>query len=130
MLQRLDAMQSELSRLTDSLRTGANRLNAELQLLDGNFEEVRDAVDGRGRSESNEASSGVEVGSPGVEVGSPGVEVGSPGVEVDVDGARLVALNMALNGTSREETDRYLAINFGLGDRAQLLDEVYASVEG
>jgi DivIVA domain-containing protein len=123
MLQRLDAMQSELSRLTDSLRTGANRLNAELQLLDGNFEEVRDAVDGRGRSESNEASSGVEVG-------SPGVEVGSPGVEVDVDGARLVALNMALNGTSREETDRYLAINFGLGDRAQLLDEVYASVEG
>ncbi len=37
---------------------------------------------------------------------------------------------MALNGTSREETDRYLAENFDLSDRAGLLDEVYASVDG
>jgi hypothetical protein len=36
---------------------------------------------------------------------------------------------MALNGTSREETDRYLAENFDLADRAALLDEVYATVE-
>jgi hypothetical protein len=47
----------------------------------------------------------------------------------DAEGARLVALNMALNGTSREETDRYLAENFDLADRAALLDEVYATVE-
>ena len=47
----------------------------------------------------------------------------------DAEGARLVALNMALNGTSREETDRYLAENFDLSDRAGLLDEVYATVE-
>ena len=46
----------------------------------------------------------------------------------DVEGARLVALNMALNGTPREETDRYLAENFELDDREQLLDEVYSSV--
>jgi hypothetical protein len=37
---------------------------------------------------------------------------------------------MALNGTPREETDRYLAENFRLSNRSQLLDEVYASVEG
>jgi hypothetical protein len=37
---------------------------------------------------------------------------------------------MALNGTPREETDRYLADHFELDDRGQLLDEVYASVEG
>jgi len=48
----------------------------------------------------------------------------------DVEGARLIALNMALNGQSREETDRYLAENFDLPDRKRLLDEVYASVEG
>ena len=48
----------------------------------------------------------------------------------DVEGARLIALNMALNGQSREETDRYLAENFDLSDRAALLDEVYATVEG
>jgi hypothetical protein len=36
---------------------------------------------------------------------------------------------MALNGTSRDDTDRYLADNFDLPDRAGLLDEVYATVE-
>jgi hypothetical protein len=51
------------------------------------------------------------------------------GEEGDTEGARLVALNMALNGTSREETDRYLGENFDLADRAALLDEVYATVE-
>jgi vacuolar-type H+-ATPase subunit H len=48
----------------------------------------------------------------------------------DSEGARLIALNMALNGTPREETDRYLAANFELQDRERLLDEVYASVQG
>jgi cell division septum initiation protein DivIVA len=52
------------------------------------------------------------------------------GAGEDVEGARLIALNMALDGTSREETDRYLAANFNLSDRAALLDEVYESVSG
>jgi hypothetical protein len=37
---------------------------------------------------------------------------------------------MALNGESREATDKYLAENFELEDRDTLLDEVYASVGG
>ncbi len=48
----------------------------------------------------------------------------------DLDGARLIALNMALNGESRADTDRYLAENFQLPDRSQLIDEVYAAIEG
>jgi hypothetical protein len=48
----------------------------------------------------------------------------------DLDGARLVALNMALNGDSREETDRYLAEHYEVADRTRLLDEVYAAIEG
>jgi vacuolar-type H+-ATPase subunit H len=52
------------------------------------------------------------------------------GAGEDVEGARLIALNMALDGTSREETDSYLAENFKLSDRAALLDEVYESVNG
>jgi DivIVA domain-containing protein len=48
----------------------------------------------------------------------------------DLDGARLVALNMALNGDAREETGRYLAENFDVPDRDRLLDEVYAAIEG
>ena len=48
----------------------------------------------------------------------------------DAEGARLIALNMALNGNSREDIDRYLQENFNLADREALLDEVTASVEG
>jgi hypothetical protein len=48
----------------------------------------------------------------------------------DLDGARLVALNMALNGDSREETGRYLSENFEVPDPDRLLDEVYAAIEG
>jgi DivIVA domain-containing protein len=48
----------------------------------------------------------------------------------DLDGARLIALNMALNGESRAEADRYLAENFQLADRLKLIDEVYAAIEG
>jgi hypothetical protein len=48
----------------------------------------------------------------------------------DVEGARLVALNMALNGDSREATDEYLAENYEIEDRQKLLDEVYAAIEG
>jgi DivIVA domain-containing protein len=48
----------------------------------------------------------------------------------DAEGARLVALNMALSGSPRDETDRYLAAHYALDDRVTLLDEVYASVGG
>src|SRR5205823_777272 len=52
----------------------------------------------------------------------------TPGAGDDTEGARLIALNMALNGTPRDETDRYLAENFNLADRQALLDEVYSRV--
>ena len=48
----------------------------------------------------------------------------------DLDGARLIALNMALNGDSRAAIDRYLAEHYQLRDRQKLLDEVFAAVEG
>jgi DivIVA domain-containing protein len=53
----------------------------------------------------------------------------APAVSTDLDGARLVALNMALNGEAREQADRYLQENFQLSDRSKLLDEVYAAIE-
>ena len=61
---------------------------------------------------------------------TPSVPVTNTQRSADLDGARLVALNMALSGESREQTDRYLADSFQLADRAKLLDEVYAAVEG
>jgi DivIVA domain-containing protein len=52
------------------------------------------------------------------------------GEDGDLDGARLIALNMALNGESRADAERYLAENFRLVDRQKLIDEVYAAIEG
>ena len=44
------------------------------------------------------------------------------------EGARVIALNMALNGSPRDETARYLDENFELENPDALLDEVYARV--
>jgi hypothetical protein len=48
----------------------------------------------------------------------------------DEAGARLIALNMALSGTSREETARYLAEHYALEDADALLDDVYKRAGG
>ena len=181
MLQRLDAMESELGALLESLRTGSNRLSADLQLLESNIDDVKTAVaprprfepetpryepeapryetPARGGSSSGSAPAAasfaaepavparsaavptaveeapeelVTVAEPADEAPAPArrSRVAAPADDDDVEGARLVALNMALNGTPRAETDRYLAENFELSDRSRLLDEVYASVEG
>ena len=44
----------------------------------------------------------------------------------DIEAARLVALDMALGGTPREETEKYLAEHYTLEDPAAVLDDVYA----
>ena len=44
----------------------------------------------------------------------------------DEAGARLIALNMALSGSSREDTAHFLAEHFDLPDLDALLDDVYA----
>jgi DivIVA domain-containing protein len=154
MLERIDAMESELSALIESLRTGSNRLNADLQLLDGNLAAVKNAVVPRPQFEPEqpvarrpepalapapgqapepfEEAANVTGAAAGEVLGEPSAERAPARTNNggDDDGARLIALNMALNGTPREETDRYLAENFKLTDRRGLLDDVYASVDG
>jgi hypothetical protein len=149
MLERVDAMESELGALVESLRTGANRLSADLSLLQGNMGELRGAATGsevaaaaappaaepapettaEAQAAESEPETAVEEPEPEAQP-EPEPEVAeepSAGGD-DSEGARLIALNMALNGTPREETDRYLAENFQLDDRDGLLDEVYARV--
>ncbi|MCZ4492787.1 MAG: hypothetical protein JWP53_1718 [Conexibacter sp.] len=167
MLQRVDAMESELSGLVESLRTGANRLTTDLSLLEGGMGDLYDAA-GRDRpaagprvvesvplaivadapepepepepqtepllaaveDEDGPLAEEPPVAEPAEAPPEPAASVPPPAAgSADVEGARLVALNMALNGTSRDDTDRYLAENFDLPDRAGLLDEVYATVE-
>jgi len=44
--------------------------------------------------------------------------------------ARLVAMNMALDGASRDEVDKHLAEGYEVADRQALLDEVFSRVSG
>lgn len=48
--------------------------------------------------------------------------------DTDMEGARLIALNMALSGSSRAETAEYLRETFGFEDEG-LLDDVYDRVQ-
>jgi hypothetical protein len=57
----------------------------------------------------------------------PSAPSAPPARDEDAAGVRLIALNMALDGTPREQTAQFLAENFSLEDSEQLLDEVYAS---
>jgi hypothetical protein len=85
---------------------------------------VRSAGGGSARGATRAPARGSRAGDEGGGEGRGGGGEGG-----DVDSARLVALNMALNGESRASTDRYLAQNFELADRQKLIDEVYAAIE-
>ena len=160
MIERVDAMESELGALVESLRTGANRLTADLSLLEGNMGELRGAASAATgpepepvavtaaeplaeseaveREEEAEADAYDDIAARAVDAEpdeapatvTPSAEAAPSGGGDDAEGARLIALNMALNGTPREETDRYLAENFELDDREGLLNEVYERVGG
>jgi DivIVA domain-containing protein len=131
MLQRVDAMETEFGALLESLRTGANRLSADLTLLKGNMGELETAAEPGARPAPAvvEAVSEVAVEEPADELEPEAAQpaVSTP-VGSDAEGARMVALNMALDGRTREETAAYLEENFGLGDTAALLDEVYERI--
>jgi DivIVA domain-containing protein len=110
MLAKLDALEGELSRLLDALRTGGERL-----------------VQGLAELQSEVAGGDVALPPP-VEIEDVVLptEIASPAPPADEAGARLIALNMALSGSPREDTARYLADHFGLAEPDALLDDVYA----
>jgi hypothetical protein len=53
---------------------------------------------------------------------------GAVGTTPVAEGAQSIALNMALNGTPRNETRRFLEEKFDLDDPEAILEEVYARV--
>jgi cell division septum initiation protein DivIVA len=152
-LERLDAIEQELGTMLEGLRTSVSRANSDLQLLENHLVEVRDAVSPRPAFELEEPEpEPIATYEPPPPPPAPEPEpepepsyyasettvaedfepapAAEPDFGDDAEGARLIALNMALNGTPREEVDRYLSENFDLNDRAGLIEEVYASVEG
>jgi DivIVA domain-containing protein len=109
MLARLRELEGELGAVVAALRRSAERLDEGLARL---------------REEAGEAPSPPE--EDFAAVAAPETNFAEPAAEGDEAGARLIALNMALSGTPRDETARYLADNYALADRDALLDDVYA----
>jgi small-conductance mechanosensitive channel len=107
---RADEIESALQRLADSVRDEISALKADL-------EELRAVKEGIGDVPAD-AKPDPE---PVIEDSTPTVPEGE-----GVEGARVIALNMALTGSPREETARYLSENFQIDDPEALLDDVYA----
>jgi DivIVA domain-containing protein len=116
MLAKLERLHGELDRLFAGLKTTAESLSGALEQLS------RD-VGTLGASGAPTAGA-ADAPEPAAAPAAPP----SDGARSDDEaGARLVALNMALEGTPREETARFLAEHYELADVDALLDDVYAS---
>jgi hypothetical protein len=137
-LARLEERETELSQVVGGLRSEAERLASELRLLlegvSGKPSEAEPAPRAEPRP-TGEPSGGADAppeGGPAkVANGEPATDPlarlgreSTPAIESEV--ARLVALNMAFDGTPREETARYLQTAFGIDDPAEVLDDAYS----
>jgi hypothetical protein len=145
---RIDALEGDLTGVIGALRTGAERLREDLDgLLDATGRlgvadsegepasappaEVAPTVLGATLGETAAAADPVEeeVGEePALTAVEEATEAGPAlvGRSTDAVAARIVALQWAMDGRPREETDGYLAEHYDLPDRAALLEQVYA----
>jgi len=147
LLTKLDRLQGELDRLLGGVRSSAEGLAGSLGELS------RDVGTLRGPAAAPAEPGPAEAAAPASAPAEPGpaesaapADFAAPAPEFaapepsaapaaaangarsdDEPGARLVALNMALEGTPREQTASYLAEHYELPDVEALLDEVYAS---
>ena len=124
MLAKLDALQGELGSLLDGLRSSGERIAEGLAALQA---EVGD-VDPLPAAEPAPEPEDFAAAAPEPESEPEPEPPAKPANDADEAGARIIALNMALGGSSREETAAYLAENFSLADPGALLDDVYAKV--
>jgi DivIVA domain-containing protein len=133
--ERIEQMERDMTQLVIDLREGADRLRGDLDALQAGTDALSSAR-GAAPAAPTPAPPSAEprAVAPTPEPPAAGPEPPAPepaptpeAKDGDSAAARIVALDMALSGTSREDTDRYLAENYDLPDRAALLDEVYAA---
>ena len=113
MLAKIDHVEAELDRLLAGLRSTAESVAGSLAELSRDAGMLRSSDDA-----GRDATASLTAADAGATNGSR---------STDEAGARLVALNMALEGAPRDETGRYLAEHYDMPNVEALLDEVYAS---
>lgn len=149
----LDGVHREMDSLLASLRAGAARVAERLAAVEGELPSVVRAPTGQppvipaappvqaaSPPPAPTAPAAPAVATPQTpaaeleEAEEPAGVVRRPRVAApahggaDTEGARLVALDMALAGQPREQVDVYLAEHFAGVDRDAVLDAVYASI--
>jgi DivIVA domain-containing protein len=137
--ERIDALERELTSVLGSLRGGAERLRADLDAISDGTAHLA-AAGGRGDGAPAEvapAALGATLGEAAAAAPAPVEEEveeepalaaveETPARSTDVVGARIVALEWASQGRSREATERHLAEHYDLDDPAGLVEAVYA----
>jgi DivIVA domain-containing protein len=155
LLERPGAMHDELGAMMDRLREEAGRLSAELRTLERDVVEIAPPAEAYEEPEPEPETDPERIAAAkGTPAPEPEVEEPEPETDAeriaaakrakpetaaakarakkaadkpdDEEAARLVALDMALAGTPREETEQYLAEHYSLADPAAVLDDVYA----
>jgi DivIVA domain-containing protein len=123
LMGRLDQLEGELQRLLEGLRASGERLAEGLAELQ---------AEAAGASGSLPVEEDFAAAAPAPDPDVPPAPRDDLDGLTDADeaGARLIALNMALGGSPREETARYLAEHFALADPEALLDDVYSRTQG
>lgn len=151
MLTRLDRLESELNGLLEALRASGERLTEGLAELRAAVDTSAPSAPPAPADAAPPAPAADAAPSPAPATSPPPAADDAPPADpsppepssngasapddtlfdpgpaqADEAGARLIALNMALSGSSREDTARYLAEHFTLDDPDALLDDVYA----
>jgi DivIVA domain-containing protein len=139
--ERIEQMERDMTQLVIDLREGADRLRGDLDGLQAGTDALSTAraatpsapapspplPEPRAVAPPPEPPPEPEPAAATEPAAAPDPPATHEPKNGDSAAARIVALDMALSGTSREDTDRYLAENYNLPDRAGLLDEVYAA---
>lgn len=135
----LDGVHREMETLLASLRAGAARVAERLASVEGELPAVvphppRQAAVVPPRPTIAAAPAPAPPAEPPAAAEDdeePAAVVRRPrtaALAADTEGARLVALDMALAGQPRDQVDTYLAEHFAAVDRRAVLDAVYASI--
>jgi hypothetical protein len=122
-------VRGDVQALVASIREGIDRLRRDLEQLEQRVGETEPAAEPPGKPPvaaqpeppaAREAEEDADIAL--AEDAAVGLDEQQP------EGARLVALNMALDGAKRNEVDAYLREHFKLRNTEALLDDVYANV--
>lgn len=136
---RIEQMEDDVTRVMADLRTDAERLRDDLRALQQGASALTAAEQPAPAPPEPAASPPPPEPSAAAEpptAPAPAAPPPEPTAPASADrggdtaAARIVALDMALSGTPRDETERFLAEHYDLDDAGALLDEVYSAAAG